>query len=377
MHAGVAVAVGHEIRAVRRDDDVGRQVERAAAMGDLFPRGRAVIVVGHAGVGARVAHADGLQQLAVGGELEELAVMLVGEPDVVVLVDADRVRKLEHPGAPRADELAVAVEDHDRMLGVAVEAEHPVLQVDRDRAGPDLDTVGGTLPFRIGLVPVLAAADDRVHFPRPFPQCRSVWGQYSKAVGAMRRVRSPPKRSPAPRRGEMLGSPGPISTTRSQNQRSHPMPDGGSRDTDLDRADLAMLEKLNRDYISSVQNGDVRRFDEILAAEFYCSNPDASLVDRAGFLKQTAQPVTISGLEAREVKIRLFRRRGDHPCPHRLYHRRRAGQVGALYRCLGAPERELAGGVGARHPRLSLEPCSRAHRLPPEPDRDRHCRRFP
>ncbi len=84
------------------------------------------------------------------------------------------------------------------------------------------------------------------------------------------------------------------------------MPDGGSRDTDLDRADLDMLEKLNRDYISSVQNGDVRRFDEILAAEFYCSNPDASLVDRAGFLKQTAQPVTISGLEARDVKIRLL-----------------------------------------------------------------------
>jgi ketosteroid isomerase-like protein len=79
------------------------------------------------------------------------------------------------------------------------------------------------------------------------------------------------------------------------------MQDGGSPN-----ADLEMLEKLNRDYISSVQNGDVRRFDEILAAQFYCSNPDASLVDRAGFLKQTAQPVTISGLEARDVKIRLF-----------------------------------------------------------------------
>jgi ketosteroid isomerase-like protein len=84
------------------------------------------------------------------------------------------------------------------------------------------------------------------------------------------------------------------------------MPDRGSPNADLDMADLDMLEKLNRDYVSSVQNGDVRRFDEILAAEFYCSNPDASLVDRAGFLKQTAQPVTISSLEARDVKIRLF-----------------------------------------------------------------------
>ena len=44
-------------------------------------------------------------------------------------------------------------------------------------------------------------------------------------------------------------------------------------------SDLETLEALNRDYISSVQNGDVRRFDEILAPEFYCSNPDGSLVD--------------------------------------------------------------------------------------------------
>lgn len=71
-------------------------------------------------------------------------------------------------------------------------------------------------------------------------------------------------------------------------------------------SDLETLESLNRDYISSVQNGDVRRFDEILAPEFYCSNPDGSLIDRAAFLQQTARPVTISGLEAQDVKIRLL-----------------------------------------------------------------------
>jgi hypothetical protein len=37
-----------------------------------------------------------------------------------------------------------------------------------------------------------------------------------------------------------------------------------------------------------------------------CSNPDASLVDRAGFLKQTAVPVKISQLEARDVIIRCM-----------------------------------------------------------------------
>jgi ketosteroid isomerase-like protein len=66
------------------------------------------------------------------------------------------------------------------------------------------------------------------------------------------------------------------------------------------------LTALNTDYITSVQNGDVKRFDEILAPEFYCSNPDGSLVDRAGFLAQTAKPVTIKGLRTEDVMIRMF-----------------------------------------------------------------------
>ncbi|MEN3349220.1 MAG: hypothetical protein V7632_2855, partial [Bradyrhizobium sp.] len=51
--------------------------------------------------------------------------------------------------------------------------------------------------------------------------------------------------------------------------------------------DLEQLTALNRDYVASVQNCDVKRFDEILAPEFYCSNPDKTLVDREAFLKQT------------------------------------------------------------------------------------------
>jgi ketosteroid isomerase-like protein len=79
------------------------------------------------------------------------------------------------------------------------------------------------------------------------------------------------------------------------------MPDGRSP-----QADLELLEQLNRDYVAAVQNSDVGRFDEILADEFYCSNPDGTLVDRAAFLEQTARPVTIRGLEPRDVIIRLF-----------------------------------------------------------------------
>jgi ketosteroid isomerase-like protein len=77
--------------------------------------------------------------------------------------------------------------------------------------------------------------------------------------------------------------------------------------------DMDELTTLNQDYVASVQNCDVNRFDQILAAEFYCSNPDKSLVDRAGFLKQTAQPIAIRNLREHDVKIRIM---GDFAIIH-------------------------------------------------------------
>src|SRR5438067_13707389 len=71
--------------------------------------------------------------------------------------------------------------------------------------------------------------------------------------------------------------------------------------------EIEILTSLNRDYIRSVQNGDVRRFDEILASDFRCSHPDGSLLDRRRFLAQTARPVSISNLAAHDVEISLSR----------------------------------------------------------------------
>ena len=92
-------------------------------------------------------------------------------------------------------------------------------------------------------------------------------------------------------------------------------------------ADVDSLRQLNRDYIRSVQTSDVRRFDEILAEDFLCSNPDGSLVDRAGFLAQTARPVTISKLEAHDVRVRTM---GDVAIIHaRTTYTMTDGRVGA------------------------------------------------
>jgi ketosteroid isomerase-like protein len=86
------------------------------------------------------------------------------------------------------------------------------------------------------------------------------------------------------------------------------MGDQASTATDID-----VLTKLNADYITSVQKGDVKRFNEILSDDFLCSMADGTLVDRKRFLELTAQPVTIRNLAAHDVNIRLM---GDMAIVH-------------------------------------------------------------
>jgi ketosteroid isomerase-like protein len=91
--------------------------------------------------------------------------------------------------------------------------------------------------------------------------------------------------------------------------------------------DLDLRLELNRDYVRSVQNSDVGRFEEIRADEFYCSNPDGSLVDRAAFLKQTAIPLKISDLAPHDVLVRIV---GDVAIVHaRTSYRMPDGSSGA------------------------------------------------
>ena len=72
--------------------------------------------------------------------------------------------------------------------------------------------------------------------------------------------------------------------------------------------DLATLQLLNRDYVRSVLESDVRWFEANLAADFLNSNPDGTLVDRAAFLKQVAPPCPVKELREHDV---LIHREGD------------------------------------------------------------------
>jgi ketosteroid isomerase-like protein len=71
-------------------------------------------------------------------------------------------------------------------------------------------------------------------------------------------------------------------------------------------SELDALHKLNRGYVRSVLESDVRWFEANLAPDFINSNPDGTLVDRAGFLKQIAPPCAVSKLREEDVRIHLL-----------------------------------------------------------------------
>ena len=84
-------------------------------------------------------------------------------------------------------------------------------------------------------------------------------------------------------------------------------------DTTNSKSDLETLTQLNVDFLASAQNGDVRRFEQILAEDFMASMPDFLLRDKKQFLEMMAAPRPFTELKADEVRIRLL---GDFAIIH-------------------------------------------------------------
>ena len=90
---------------------------------------------------------------------------------------------------------------------------------------------------------------------------------------------------------------------------------------------LATLRDLNRNYIRSVEEADVRWFDRNLAVDFVCTNPDGTRLDRAGFLAQVGRGSAVTALREHDVDIRLL---GDFAIIHaRTAYRKPDGTMGA------------------------------------------------
>jgi len=78
-------------------------------------------------------------------------------------------------------------------------------------------------------------------------------------------------------------------------------------------SDLQALLALNEDYVRSVQQSDVARFEQILADDFLATLADGSVLNRAEFLTHTAKPSTVSNIAAHDVNVRLM---GDFAIVH-------------------------------------------------------------
>ena len=65
------------------------------------------------------------------------------------------------------------------------------------------------------------------------------------------------------------------------------------------------LLALNAEYIRCVQESDVASFRRFLAPDFVAGLPGVGFVDREAFLRLSAEPCKVTGLEAHDVDLRI------------------------------------------------------------------------
>lgn len=70
--------------------------------------------------------------------------------------------------------------------------------------------------------------------------------------------------------------------------------------------DVEILTQLNHDYVQSFLKSDARRYDELIAENFICIEPNGKLLNRAEFLEAAAHPVTVDYFHVEDVEIRMF-----------------------------------------------------------------------
>jgi ketosteroid isomerase-like protein len=70
--------------------------------------------------------------------------------------------------------------------------------------------------------------------------------------------------------------------------------------------DIEVLQELNRNYVRSAEESDVRWYGENLAEDFLSSSVDGSIIGKAAFLERIARKYPGSDLAAVDVRIRML-----------------------------------------------------------------------
>jgi len=76
-------------------------------------------------------------------------------------------------------------------------------------------------------------------------------------------------------------------------------------DTKQSAEDLAILERLNLDYVEADQASDATRFSELLAEDFVVQTPGVTR-NREEFLEYIAGPRPFKDLAVHDVKVRIL-----------------------------------------------------------------------
>ena len=93
-----------------------------------------------------------------------------------------------------------------------------------------------------------------------------------------------------------------------------------------DIADREVLRELNRNYVRSALESDVRWYSENLSEDFYITAPDGALLNREAFLNRIANPYPGTEAEAVDVMIRIL---GDIAIIHSGYRDKKlTGETG-------------------------------------------------
>jgi Domain of unknown function (DUF4440) len=95
---------------------------------------------------------------------------------------------------------------------------------------------------------------------------------------------------------------------------------------DTSHSDYAVLFDLNRNYVRSALESDVRWYAENLSEDFYITAPDGALLGRAAFLERMAKAYPGTEAEAVDVMIRIL---GDVAIIHSGYRDKKfSGDIG-------------------------------------------------
>ena len=85
---------------------------------------------------------------------------------------------------------------------------------------------------------------------------------------------------------------------------------------DASKDDLEALLELNRNYVRSALQSDVRWYAENLSEDFHITAPDGVLLNREAFLKRMANPYSGTHAEPVDVMVRIL---GDVAIIHSGY----------------------------------------------------------